>query len=173
MAWQTIGARQPAWILDKLHEQLPEFWKAGSEVLDQLVGREACGPLSTATLVPIELLLVGPYLVLLPLAIVGVTRVRLGPGASWLVALLAAYNAAHVVAYATTRFRLPVMPALFLLGAAAVCGWRERSLLPLRGWRAALLVALLLLAAAVLAPGMEELASWRLLTRSAVARSGS
>ncbi|HYN01846.1 MAG TPA: glycosyltransferase family 39 protein, partial [Vicinamibacteria bacterium] len=45
MARETIAARQPTWIFEKLGEQMPEFWKAGSEVLDHLVGREACGPL--------------------------------------------------------------------------------------------------------------------------------
>ena len=60
LAWQTIAARQPAWIFEKLAEQMPEFWKAGSEVLDHLVGREACGPLTTRALVPIELLLILP-----------------------------------------------------------------------------------------------------------------
>ena len=161
MAWDTIAARQPAWIAEKLGEQMPEFWKAGSEVLDHLVGREACGPLSASTLVPIELALVLPYLALLALALVGIARLRFGPDAAWLVLLLAAYNAAHVVAYATTRFRLPIMPVVFLVAAAALVGRREGSLAPLRGWRALLLVALLLATAAVLAPGLEELASWR------------
>jgi 4-amino-4-deoxy-L-arabinose transferase-like glycosyltransferase len=164
MAWQVIAARQPAWIFEKLAEQMPEFWKAGSEVLDQLVGREACGPLTTRQLVPIELLLVVPYLVLLGLLLVGLARLRFGADAWLLLALVAAYNAAHVVAYATTRFRLPVMPVVFLVAAAVVVGRREGSLLPLRGARAVLLGVLLLLAGVALAPGLGELASWRLLT---------
>lgn len=168
MAWAAIGARQPGWILAKLAEQMPEFWKAGSEVLDHLVGREACGPLAVAALVPIELLLVLPYLALLPLAAAGVARLRWSAPLVLLVALVAAYNAAHVVAYATPRFRLPVMPVLFLLAAAVVAGQREGSLRPLRGWRAALFVALLAAAALVLAPGLEELASWRLLSGAAM-----
>ena len=48
--------------------------------------------------------------------------------------------------------------------AAAIVGRREGLLLPLRGFRLALLVALLLATCAVLWPGLEELASWRLLT---------
>ncbi|HEY8231826.1 MAG TPA: glycosyltransferase family 39 protein [Vicinamibacteria bacterium] len=164
MAWEAIGVRQPAWLVEKLREQMPEFWKPGSEVLDHLVGREACGPLSTSTLVPIELALVLPYLVLLGLAVVGIARLRFGPGARWLLLLLAAYNAAHVVAYATTRFRVPVMPVVFLVGAAALVGHREGSLAPRSGWRTALVVALVLVTAAVLVPGLEELASWRFFT---------
>jgi hypothetical protein len=98
------------------------------------------------------------------LAAIGLSRLRFGPAAVWLLVLLAAYNAAHVVAYATTRFRLPVLPVLFIVAAGAIVGLREESLAPLRGWRAALLVALLLATSVVLWPGLEELVTWRLLT---------
>ena len=164
MARKTIAERQPAWILEKLRSEMPEFWKAGSEVLDHLVGRGACGPLPAARLVRVELLLVLPYLAVLGLFLVGLARLRFS-GAAWLLLLLlGAYNAAHVVAYATTRFRLPVLPVLFMVGAALVVGRREGTLRPLR-WVGAVLLAVLALAAlATLAPGLEELATWRLLT---------
>jgi hypothetical protein len=163
LAWQTIAARQPAWILEKLAEQMPEFWKAGSEVLDHLVGREACGPLTTARLVPIELVLVLPYLALLGVLVAGLARLRYGAALGLLLLLLGAYNAAHVVAYATPRFRLPVVPVLFVVAGAVLVGRAEGSLVPLRRWRAALLVALAVLAFALIAPGLGELAAWRLL----------
>jgi 4-amino-4-deoxy-L-arabinose transferase-like glycosyltransferase len=164
MAWRTIAERQPGWALEKLAEQMPEFWKAGGEVLDHLVGRQACGPLSAARLVPVELLVVLPYLVLLALFLVGLARLRLSGGGWLLLLLLAAYNAAHVVAYATTRFRLPVLPVVFMVAAAFVVERRKGSLLPLGRARAALLAALVLAALAALVPGLDELATWRLLT---------
>jgi len=164
LAWETIAARQPGWLFEKLGEQMPEFWKAGSEVLDHLVGRGACGPLAPARLVAIELVLVLPYLALLALAIVGLVRVRLSPPAVLLLVLAAAYNAAHVAAYATTRFRLPVLPVLFLLAAALLVGRSDGTLAPLRGRRLVLLVVLALGAVVVLAPGLEELATWQRLT---------
>jgi 4-amino-4-deoxy-L-arabinose transferase-like glycosyltransferase len=167
MARETIAARQPTWIFEKLVEQMPEFWKAGSEVLDHLVGREACGPLPAAALVSVELLVVLPYLVVLGLFLVGLVRLRFSSAAWLLLLLLAAYNAAHVVAYATTRFRLPVLPIVFMLAAAFVVGRREGALLPLRGWRLVLLAALILAALATLAPGLGELAAWRRLTGAA------
>jgi 4-amino-4-deoxy-L-arabinose transferase-like glycosyltransferase len=164
MAWKTIVERQPAWILEKLRSEMPEFWKAGSEVLDHLAGRQACGPLPASRLVPIELLLVLPYLAALLLFLGGIVRLRFS-GAAWLLLLfLAAYNAAHVVAYSTTRFRLPVLPVVFLVAANLVVGLREGSLPPRQAWRVALLLALVLAALATLAPGLEELAAWRLLT---------
>jgi hypothetical protein len=161
-AWETIAARQPGWLLEKLAEQMPEFWKAGSEVLDHVVGREACGALTERELVPIELWLVVPYLVLLALFVVGLARLRFGAAAWLLLLLLAAYNAAHVVAYATTRFRLPVMPVVFMVGAALATGARDGSLAPLRGRRLGLLVLLAAAALWAIAPGLEELASYRL-----------
>ena len=164
LAWETIAARQPAWVFEKLAEQMPEFWKAGSEVLDHLVGRDACGPLAPARLVVIELVLVLPYLAVLALALVGVARLRFTPPAVLLLVLAAAYNAAHVAAYATTRFRLPVLPVLFMLAGALIVGRADASLAPLRGRRLALLALLALVAIAVLAPGMEELLTWRRLT---------
>jgi Dolichyl-phosphate-mannose-protein mannosyltransferase len=164
LAWETIAARQPGWAFEKLAEQMPEFWKAGSEVLDHLVGRDACGPLAPARLVPIELVLVLPYLALLALALVGVARLRFTPPAVLLLVLAAAYNAAHVAAYATTRFRLPVLPVLFMLAGALIVGRGDDSLAPLRARRLALLAVLALVATAVLAPGMEELLTWRRLT---------
>jgi hypothetical protein len=161
MAREMIAARQPTWVFEKLAEQMPEFWKVGSEVLDHLVGRQSCGPLPGAVLVPVELAVVLPYLLALGLFLVGLVRLRFS-GAAWLLLLLlAAYNAAHVVAYATTRFRLPVLPVVFMVAAALVVGWRDRALLGVRGWRLPLLVALVLATLATLAPGLQELALWR------------
>jgi 4-amino-4-deoxy-L-arabinose transferase-like glycosyltransferase len=168
MAWRAIAQRQPGWAFEKLAEQMPEFWKAGSEVLDHLVGREACGPLPDAKVVPLELLLVLPYLAALGLFLLGLARVRFTAGGWLLLVLLAAYNAAHVAAYATTRFRLPVLPVVFMVAAALVVGRVEGTLLPLRGGRAVLLAVLVLAALAALAPGLPELATWGLLTRPAV-----
>jgi hypothetical protein len=75
--------------------------------------------------------------------------------------LLAAWNLAHVVAYATTRFRLPLLPVLFLFAATTVAGRRDSHLAALRGWRVLLLALLVALAGLVLWPGLEELALWR------------
>jgi hypothetical protein len=164
MAWETIAARQPWWIVEKLGAQMPEFWKAGSEVLDHLVGREACGPLATRTLVAIELMLVLPYLAVLALFVVGLARIRFSSPAAFLLLLLLAYNAAHVAAYATTRFRLPVMPVVFLVAAALAVGRSEGALAPLGRRRLAALVALAVIAVWLVAPGLDELAAWRILT---------
>lgn len=157
MAWAEIRAAQPGWAARKLRDEMPEFWSAGSEAIDHFVGREACGPLPPAAVRRLEAAFVAPYLGVLALATLGLVRLRPTPGAWFLLAFLAAYNAAHVVAYATTRFRLPVLPVVLLLAAAALVGARDARLAPLRGGRVVLLVVLVALALAVLAPGLEEL----------------
>jgi hypothetical protein len=69
-----------------------------------------------------------------------------------------------MVAYATTRFRLPVMPVVFLVAAALVAGRSEGALAPLGGRRLAALVLLAVYAGWLFAPGLDELAAWRILT---------
>jgi hypothetical protein len=160
LAWEAIRARQPGWIFEKLAGQMPEYWKAGSEILDHVLSRAPCRPLAAGEQKALEVAVVGPYLTVLALSLVGLARARPSAGAVLLLLLLAAWNTAHVVAYATTRFRLPLLPVVFLFAAAAVAGRRD-SLAPLRGWRLLLLAALVALAALVLWPGLEELALWR------------
>ena len=106
-------------------------------------------------------MLVLPYLALVGLLLVGLVRVRFRAPALLLLVLAAAYNAAHVVAYATTRFRLPVLPVLFVVAAAVITGRSDATLHPLGGRRLALLAGLALVAAATLAPGLAEFVTWR------------
>jgi hypothetical protein len=159
LARQVILEQQPSWVFEKTAAQMPEFWKAGSEILDHLVGRGACGSLTLATVKTIEVVVVGPYLLLLGLGLVGLARWRATPGGVLLLVLAAAYNFAHIVAYATTRFRLPILPVVFLFAAAVL--FPRDVLVPLRGWRLALLVVLALACLVVLWPGLQELVLWR------------
>jgi hypothetical protein len=164
MAWHSIRDRQPLWIFEKLGSQMPEFWKAGSEIVDQFVGREACGPLPLRTRILLEIVTVGPWLLVLGPFLLGLARVRWNAVGGLLVALLAAYNLAHVVALATTRYRLPVIPVVFMVAAALIVGLRSGGLQPLRGWRLAFLVVLGIAAVFTLAPGLPELDVWILVT---------
>jgi len=163
LAWEAIRARQPLWVFEKLRGQMPEFWKADSEIVDHYVGRRACGALPPAAALALEALVVAPYLVLLGLSLVGLARLRSAPGAILLLAMLAAYNLAHVVAYATPRFRLPVLPVVFLLAALALVAPREGVRAPLRGWRVGGLILLAVLAALVVAATLDETVVWSLL----------
>jgi hypothetical protein len=98
--------------------------------------------------------------------VIGLARLRPGAPAWLLLILLSAYNLAHVVAYATTRFRLPVLPVVFMVACAGALGASRPPLARLRGRRILLLLVLAAVAALVLAPGLEELETWRLLVGS-------
>lgn len=163
LAWEAIRARQPLWIFEKLGGQMPEFWKAGSEILDHYLGRRACGAVAPTAALALEALVVLPYLVLLGLSLLGLARLRPAAGAALLLVMLAAYNLAHVVAYATTRFRMPVLPVVFLLAALALVAPREGLRAPLRGWRSVGLVALVALAGLVILANLDETMVWSLL----------
>ncbi len=161
-AWQAIRARQPSWIVEKLQAQMPEFWKLDSEIHDQYIGRHACGKLRLATALALEALVVLPYLALVALSLVGLARLRLAAGPLLLLVLLAAYNLAHVVAYATPRFRLPLLPVVFLLAAFVLVAPREGVRAPLRKGRLILLAVLVALAALVLSANLDELVLYSL-----------
>ena len=163
MAWESIRDRQPMWIFEKLGAQMPQFWRAGSEIADQMIWREACGPLSIRTRVLLEVVTITPWILLLGPFLLGLARVRWNAAGGFLLTLLVAYNMAHIVALATTRYRLPVVPVVFIVAAALVVGLRTGSLHPMRGWRVGLLAALLVAALFTLAPGLPELEVWGLL----------
>lgn len=161
MAWESIRDRQPTWIFEKLAAQMPQFWRAGSEIADQMIWREACGPLSTRTKVLLEIFTIAPWLLLLVPFLVGLARVQWNATGALLLLLLAAYNMAHVVALATTRYRLPVIPVVFIVAAALLAGLGTQHLHPLRGWRLVLFLTLGVAAALTLYPGLPELQVWR------------
>jgi hypothetical protein len=166
LAWQAIRAQQPFWIFEKLRGQMPEFWKADSEIVDHYVGRRSCGRLPLGAALALEALVVGPYLILLGISLLGLARLRSSAGAVLLLVLLAAFNLAHVVAYATPRFRLPFLPVIFLLAGLALAPHAELRV-PLRGERVVALVVLAVLAALLVAANLDETVIWSLL----VARS--
>ena len=135
MARETIAARQPTWIFEKLVEQMPEFWKAGSEVLDHIRGERGLRPASRAASSPSSSwwsavsrgarslprragsLSASPA----PRGCCCCFSPPTTPRTSWPTPL--------------TRFRLPVLPIVFMVAAAFVVGRREGPRLPRGGWR--------------------------------------
>jgi hypothetical protein len=71
------------------------------------------------------------------------------------VGFLLYYVLLHVVAYGFPRYRLPILPAVFILAAAGWVGWREGTLRPGLG-RRVLAYALAGALAAALIPGYAE-----------------
>ena len=128
MGLQAIRERLPWWILEKLVEQMPMFWEAESMAVIH-VKRRAYGEVPPAVALAVAVVMLAPYL-----AVLALVRARARPpsapgaGRSLLLAFLVYYNLIHVVTHGFNRYRLPVMPVVFLLAAAAwVAGVRARG----------------------------------------------
>jgi hypothetical protein len=120
-AWREIRAQQPLWVFRKAVREIPALWGVNNLVVIHLENG-AYGPLPTAVNWIVSALTILPYVALLGLAVWGLAAVRAERVPILLVGFLLVYTALHVVAFGFPRFRLPVMPVVFLLAAE---GWRR------------------------------------------------
>jgi len=127
MGLQAIRDRQPWWIFEKLRDEMPRFWEADSLVLVH-IKRGAYGPVAPALAVGVAVVVLAPYVGVLALAALGATRLRWSRPTVLLVALLGYYNLLHVVTHGFARYRLPVMPVVFLVAGVGWTAWREGEL---------------------------------------------
>jgi hypothetical protein len=151
-ALSDIRDRQPLWLLEKMRVELPELWAPATHVA-VLLDRNAYGPVGVTTRALIEAVMITPYLAILVLAVPGLAALRLNAGRALLLLFFVYYNALHVVTYGQDRFRLPVMPVLFLAAGEAWTAWRAGAFPSLTPARRSLLYGLALLAAMVVLPG--------------------
>lgn len=138
--WRAIGERQPWWAFEKLREQMPRFWEADSLALIH-IKRGAYGAVPPALAVAAAVVILAPYLAVLAFFALGVAVVPLDRRRGLLLGLLVLYNALHVVTHGFARYRLPVMPVVFLFAAAAYAAWREGELGRVPGPRRAVAAA--------------------------------
>jgi hypothetical protein len=141
--WRAIGERQPLWALEKLRDQMPRFWEADSLALIH-IKRGAYGAVPPALAVAAAVVLLAPYLAVLGGFVLGVALLPLDRSRGLLLGFLVGYNALHVVTHGFARYRLPVMPVVFLFAAAAFVAWREGALAGASGARRAAAAALAL-----------------------------
>jgi hypothetical protein len=151
-AWAAIRERQPLWLLEKLRVELPELWAPASHVF-VLIDRDAYGHVGPAARGIVRVVTVAPYLAVVALAVPCLAALQLTPGRGLLVLFFLYYNALHVITYGQDRFRLPVMPVLFLAAGEAWTSWRAGTYPALTARRRVLMWALALAAAAVVLPG--------------------
>lgn len=151
-AFSAILERQPLWLFEKLRVELPELWAPATHV-SVLLDRHAYGTVGVTARLAIETAMIAPYLAILALAVPGLAALRLSPGRVLLLVFFLYYNALHVVTYGQDRFRLPLMPLLFLAAGEAWTSWRAGTFPSLTPARRALLLGLALLAAALVLPG--------------------
>jgi hypothetical protein len=153
---EAIRERQPAWIFEKLVQEMPNFWEADSQALVHVV-RGAYGRYPPALAIGVVLLFLLPFFACLAGLVFGLMALPLARGPLLLVGFLAYYNLIHVAAHGYARYRLPAMPVLFLITGFAWAAWRKKEYPALsRTRRIAGAVAALVLALSV-AP---TLSSW-------------
>jgi 4-amino-4-deoxy-L-arabinose transferase-like glycosyltransferase len=152
-AVESILERQPLWILEKLRDEMPAFWAAhGQPIVHLERGAYGVVPRPLA-LLAVAVVLV-PYLVVLVLFVAGVAALPRSRAAVLLLGFLLFYVLLHVAAHGYPRYRLPAMPAVFLVAAH---GWacrpwsvtRARCPGPDRGRRLSAAAAALVLALSV------------------------
>jgi 4-amino-4-deoxy-L-arabinose transferase-like glycosyltransferase len=142
---KAVWERQPLWFFEKLGEQMPMFWEAESMAVIH-VKRGAYGPVRPWVAITVAGVMLLPYLVILGLFVAGVAVTSFDRTRILLLGFLVYYNLIHVATHGFNRYRLPVMPAVFLFAAAGWVALSSRSF-RLPTWQrkaAALLVALAL-----------------------------
>lgn len=156
MGLAAIAERQPWWLLEKLRAELPLFWEADSLALVH-VKRGAYGAVSPGATVGAALVVLVPYLAALVLFVVALRRLPLTPALGLLVLFLAYYMLLHVATHGFARYRLPALPVVFVVAAAAWATRGHTSLAPpSRARRWAVLVLALGLGVSI----VPSLANW-------------
>lgn len=144
MGLASIRERQPWWALEKLREQMPNFWEADSLALIH-IRRGAYGAVSRPAAAAVAAAVLAPYLAVLVLFVLGFGRATLGRYEVALLAFLLFYMLLHVATHGFARYRLPVMPVLFVFAAAALAAPVTQRMTRSRLWLTATVAAVLAL----------------------------
>jgi Dolichyl-phosphate-mannose-protein mannosyltransferase len=153
---QAILERQPWWVFEKFAAEMPRFW-GDSQTLIHL-RRRAYGEREPAFTWTVSAVVVLPYLAVLGLFALGLTRTPIDRRRGLVAGFLFYYVMLHVVAYGFPRYRLPILPAVFLFAAAGGVGWREGILHQALGRRVLAYVLAGALAAALVPSYAENVA---------------
>jgi hypothetical protein len=121
---KAIAERQPTWLFEKLGQEMPNFWEADSQALVHIV-RGAYGPIRPVLAVSVVAVFLLAFFACLAGLVFGLAALPLKRGPLLLVGFLAYYNLIHVATHGYARYRLPVMPAVFLLAAFAGSAFRS------------------------------------------------
>jgi hypothetical protein len=155
-AWAQAEAaileRQPLWLSEKLTSELPRFFGVDPELAHHL-GAGAYGPRGRALETEARVAIGLPYAAVLVGFSAGLAALRLAWPQALLLLFFAYYTALHVVAYGVDRFRVPLLPVLFVVAAYGFSAWRQGRLSGLGRGRRALGWALVLVFALLVATG--------------------
>lgn len=154
MGLEAIRDRQPWWIFEKVRDEMPRLWEADSLVLVH-IKRGAYGAVPPGAAVAVALVVLAPYVAALALFALGLVRLTPSRPAVLLVGFLVYYNLIHVVTHGFARYRLPIMPVVFLIAGLGWAAWRDGDLARMRGRGRALVAALALIITAILVPSFR------------------
>ena len=132
-AVEAILERQPLWILEKLRDEMPAFWAAHGQPVVHLE-RGAYGAVARPAALGAVAVVLLPYLLALGLFVPGVAWLPRGRAPLIVLGFLGFYVLLHVAAHGYPRYRLPAMPAVFLLAAHGWVAWRTRPRPALDRW---------------------------------------
>jgi hypothetical protein len=155
MGIEAILERQPAWLVEKLAAEMPAFWEADSLALVH-IKRGAYGDVHIVTGILTAVIVLVPYLTALVLFVAGVASTPFDRRRLLLLAFLAYYTLLHVATHGFARYRLPVMPVVFLFAAWWWTAWRAGELPALGRGRKALAAALGLALGASVTPSLTS-----------------
>ena len=154
MGLAAIRERQPAWALEKLMGEMPLFWEADSLALVH-IKRGAYGDVAPWVGALVASVVLTPYLVTLALFVWGAGASPVRRSTVLLLGFLAYYNAIHVATHGFARYRLPVMPVVFVFAAWGLTELRSGSRRLAIG-RASVAAALGLILAASVVPSLTS-----------------
>jgi 4-amino-4-deoxy-L-arabinose transferase-like glycosyltransferase len=124
-AVEAILERQPLWIFEKLRDEMPAFWAAHGQPVVHLE-RGAYGVVARPRALAAVAVVLVPYLLALALFVPGVAWLPRGRAPLVVLAFLGFYVLLHVAAHGYPRYRLPAMPAVFLVAAHGWVALRAR-----------------------------------------------
>ena len=147
----VIWRRQPAWLFEKVAQEVPHLLSPDNMVLVQ-VRRRGYGPVTPLAIWLVAAVTILPYLVVMALFVLGLARLSWSRPKLLLVGFLLFYTFLHVVVHGHHRFRLPMLPAIDLIAASALPA-AGAVLAPFTPKRRAVAALLALLLVAALVPG--------------------
>jgi hypothetical protein len=152
MGLSAIWERQPLWIFEKLRDEMPNFWEADNLAVIH-VKRGAYGHVSVGAAWAVAAVTLLPYLAVLAGFAWGLARLPWTRATIFLLLFLVFYNAIHIVTHGFARYRLPIMPVLFMVAA---WGWLHRAQPALSRARRLMAAAVAVGLAAAIIPSVEK-----------------
>jgi len=147
---EAIRQRQPFWIFEKLRDEMPSFWEVDSQALVHL-RKGAYEEVRPGLAYAATFVVLAPYLLVLALATAALATVPISRVSLLLFGFLGYYNLIHVATHGYARYRLPVLPVLFILAGWTFARWGGPPREAVAPWRRALIavVGAVLLASVV------------------------